>query len=67
MVELPEEYWVYDFTKGYPKWDCPYDYQIGRYDETRPGMYATELFEGGESTTSELTLVLLWELQSDNR
>lgn len=47
MVELPEEYWVYDFTKGYPDWDCPYDYQIGRYDETRPGMYATELFDGG--------------------
>lgn len=46
MVELPNEYWVYDFTRRFSEWDCPYDFQIGRYDETRPGMYETELFKG---------------------
>jgi len=48
IVQLPEEYWVFDFTKpNNTAWDCPFEYQIGRYDEHRPGMYNTELF-GGE-------------------
>ena len=43
-----DEYWVFDFTKPSPKqWRCPLDYQIGRYDEHRPGMYNTELFSDG--------------------
>ena len=48
IVKLPEEYWVFDFTKPTnTTWQCPFEYQIGRYDEHRPGMYNTELF-GGE-------------------
>ena len=48
VVIMPDEYWVFDFTKPSPKqWRCPLDYQIGRYDEHRPGMYNTELFSDG--------------------
>ncbi len=47
VIILPEEYWVFDFTKGPdPEFVCPFPYQIGRYDEIRPGMYTQELFGG---------------------
>lgn len=47
VVLLPDEYWVFDFTKGpNSNWQCPFDYQIGRYDEYRPNMYTTDLFSG---------------------
>ena len=47
IVKLPSEYWVFDFTKGAKTgWQCPLDYQIGRFDEHRPGMYTTEIFSG---------------------
>ena len=47
IVRLPEEYWVFDFTRPTnTEWQCPLKYQIGRYDEHRPGMYVTELFSG---------------------
>tara|TARA_Y100000589_G_scaffold29468_1_gene24627 strand:+ start:1208 stop:1828 length:621 start_codon:yes stop_codon:yes gene_type:complete len=47
IVKLPSQYWVFDFTKGVnSEWQCPLEYQIGRYDEHRPGMYTTELFAG---------------------
>ena len=47
VVNLPEQYWVFDFTKGVDaSWECPFDYQIGRYDEARPGMYEQQLFSG---------------------
>ncbi len=47
VVLMPQEYWVFNFTRGPADWKCPYEYQIGRYDEVRPGMYTTPLF-GGE-------------------
>ena len=42
-VDLPDEYEVRDFTTGD---DSPseFEFDIGRYDEIRPGMYNTELF-----------------------
>jgi len=45
VVHLPDEYEVRDFTSGD---DSPskYVYDIGRYDELRPGMYSTDLFGG---------------------
>jgi len=45
VVHLPDEYEVRDFTSGD---DSPskYEFDIGRYDEMRPGMYSTELFGG---------------------
>ncbi|MDG1536853.1 MAG: M23 family metallopeptidase, partial [Candidatus Thalassarchaeaceae archaeon] len=45
VVHLPDEYEVRDFTTGD---DSPskFDYDIGRYDELRPGMYNTDLFDG---------------------
>ena len=45
VVHLPDEYEVRDFTTGD---DSPskYEFDIGRYDEMRPGMYSTELFGG---------------------
>ena len=47
VIILPEDYWVFDFTKGEDTtFECPFPYQIGRYDEVRPGMYTQELFEG---------------------
>ena len=46
VVFLPDEYEVRDFTTGnYTPSEC--DFDIGRYDELRPGMYATELFSDG--------------------
>ena len=39
--------WVHDFTRPSPEgWTAPYPYSVGRYDEHRPAMYTTELFEG---------------------
>tara|TARA_Y100000287_G_scaffold151156_1_gene126716 strand:- start:198 stop:761 length:564 start_codon:yes stop_codon:yes gene_type:complete len=47
VIILPDDYWVYDFSKGVdPDFVCPFAYQIGRYDETRPGMYEHDLFGG---------------------
>ena len=39
-VDLPDEYEVRDFTTGD---DSPskFEFDIGRYDEVRPGMYNT--------------------------
>jgi murein DD-endopeptidase MepM/ murein hydrolase activator NlpD len=45
VVHLPDEYEVRDFTKGIGK-PPELEYSIGRYDEVRPGMYVTDLFEG---------------------
>lgn len=40
-------YWVHDFTRPQPEgWQAPYPYSVGRYDEHRPAMYTTPLFEG---------------------
>ena len=48
VVHIDEPYWVYNFSRGPAEnWTCPYKFQIGRYDEVRPGMYLTPLF-GGE-------------------
>lgn len=44
-IDLPSSYDVYDFTNGYdPARTRNSVYGIGRYNEKRPGMYATELF-----------------------
>jgi len=47
VVIMPEEYWVFDFSRG-PQSDFenPYEYSIGKYDERRPDMYTTPLFGG---------------------
>ena len=40
-------YWVHDFSRPSPDgWQAPHAYSVGRYDERRPGMYVTALFEG---------------------
>lgn len=46
VIALPENYDVYDHTKGYDPARLRSAYGVGRYDEKRPGMYATELFGG---------------------
>ena len=46
VVFLPDEYEVRDFTTGNYT-PSEYEFDIGRYDELRPGMYATELFSDG--------------------
>ena len=43
VVFLPEEYEVRDFTTG-DYTPSEHEFDIGRYDELRPGMYSTELF-----------------------
>ena len=45
VVHLPDEYEVRDFTTGNYS-PSKFDYDIGRYDELRPGMYNTDLFDG---------------------
>ncbi|HVK59900.1 MAG TPA: peptidoglycan DD-metalloendopeptidase family protein [Bdellovibrionales bacterium] len=45
VIDLPSDYEIYDFSKGYDAdrvRNSPYG--IGKYDELRPGMYATALF-----------------------
>lgn len=45
VIDLPEDYEVYDFSKGYdPARERKSLYGVGRYNERRPGMYATDLF-----------------------
>jgi murein DD-endopeptidase MepM/ murein hydrolase activator NlpD len=40
-------YWVHDFTQPQAEgWEAPFVYSVGRYDEHRPSMYTTALFEG---------------------
>ena len=47
VIDLPEDYEVYDFTGGYdPNRTLASQYGIGRYNEVRPGMYEGEQFEG---------------------
>jgi len=45
IVHLPDDYEVRDFTSGDYS-PSKYEFDIGRYDELRPGMYSTELFAG---------------------
>ncbi len=45
VVHLPDEYEVRDFTSGDYS-PSKYEFDIGRYDELRPGMYSTDLFAG---------------------
>lgn len=46
VVHLPDEYEVRDFTNGDYS-TSEYEFDIGRYDELRPGMYSTDLFSDG--------------------
>jgi murein DD-endopeptidase MepM/ murein hydrolase activator NlpD len=46
-VLFDQSYWVHDFTRVNKNgWNQPYVYSVGRYNEHRPQMYTTELFEG---------------------
>ena len=45
VVELPEEYEVFDFSKGYDaQRTLKFPYGIGKYNEYRPSMYLGEQF-----------------------
>ena len=46
VVFLPDEYEVRDFTNGEYS-PSEHEFDIGRYDELRPGMYSTDLFSDG--------------------
>ena len=46
VIHLPDEYEVRDLTTGNYS-PSEYEYDIGRYDELRPGMYSTDLFSDG--------------------
>lgn len=46
VVYLPDDYEVRDFTNGDYS-PSEYEFDIGRYDELRPGMYSTDLFSDG--------------------
>ena len=46
VVELGDDYEVYDFTSGYDaNRVLASPYGVGRYDEHRPGMYEGEQFQ----------------------
>ena len=45
VIRMPEEYSVLDLTGG--NWRTPETvYSVGKYDELRPGLYTTEIFQG---------------------
>lgn len=47
VIHLPDNYEVFDFTKGYdPNRALLSGFGIGRYNEKRVGMYTSELFAG---------------------
>ena len=47
VVKMPDEYWVFDFSRGpQSDFESHYEYSIGKYDERRPNMYTTPLFGG---------------------
>ena len=46
VVNLPDEYEVRDFTTG-EYVPSEFEFDIGRYDELRPGMYSTDIFSDG--------------------
>lgn len=46
-VVFDQPYWVHDFTRPQPEgWSAPTPFSVGRYDESRPTMYTTDLFGG---------------------
>ena len=45
VIDLPEEYEVRDLTTGVYQ-PSEFEYDIGKYDENRPGVYNTDLFQG---------------------
>lgn len=45
VLELPDSYDVYDFTKGYDPDRPRQDYGVGKYNEHRPTMYGQDLFQ----------------------
>lgn len=44
VIDLPAEYEIFDFTKGYDPNRERQDFGIGKYDENRAGMYTTAQF-----------------------
>lgn len=47
VIELPPDYEIYDFSQSYnPNRFLKSPFGIGKYDEKRPGMYETEIFQG---------------------
>ena len=45
VIDLPEDYEVRDLTTGVYQ-PSKSEYDIGKYDENRPGVYNTDLFQG---------------------
>jgi murein DD-endopeptidase MepM/ murein hydrolase activator NlpD len=55
VLPLPSQYEVYDFSKAYdPNRPRFSDYGIGRYNEKRPGMYTTDLFQSDPSAVRDV-------------
>lgn len=47
VIDLPADYEVYDFTRGYdPARARASEYGVGKYAEKRVGMYTAEIFAG---------------------
>jgi peptidoglycan LD-endopeptidase LytH len=47
VIHLPKDYEVFDFSKGYdPHRKHMHAYGIGKYNEKRPQMYTSELYNG---------------------
>ncbi|MDP6985717.1 MAG: peptidoglycan DD-metalloendopeptidase family protein [Candidatus Thalassarchaeaceae archaeon] len=45
VIRMPEKYSVLDLSDG--NWSTPETvYSVGKYDELRPGLYNTEIFQG---------------------
>ena len=55
VVHLPKDYEVRDFTQGNGEHQRPSTstYDIGRYNEVRPGMYTTDLFQSKKNEQAE--------------
>ncbi len=53
VIDLPPDYTVFDFTKGYdPVRPLESPFGIGRYDENRRGMYNAGLFNGEDPASA---------------
>lgn len=46
IIDLPENFYIHDFSKGADPIPEGYTHSVGRYNEVRPNMYTCELFAG---------------------
>ena len=46
VVQLPDDYYIFDMTQGPMKMPEGYQYAVGKYNEHRPDIYRAEHYQG---------------------